>query len=116
MSKTMKIAIAIIIIIAVVIVGCFLFVKNKQEKHTGPIEKLTIGSPHQEISSLVYLAKEQGYFEKNGLDVEIKEAISESLKKQSSCRASVLLGLSHIYITRNLTGICAGISRSPTVR
>ena len=44
------------------------------------------------------------------------KAISDSLKKQSSCRTAVSLGLSHIYITRNLTGICAGISRSPTVR
>lgn len=73
MSKTVKITITLIIIIAVIIAGYFLFFQKQQEKYTGPIENLTIGSPHQEISSLVYLAKEQGYFEENGLDVEIKE-------------------------------------------
>jgi len=75
MSKTKEITITLIITIAVIVAGYFLFFQQ-QEKFTGPIEKLTIGSPHQEISSLVYLAKEQGCFEEVGLDLEIKEYLS----------------------------------------
>ena len=71
MSKTKYLSIAATIIFVVVIAGYFLLEKQRQQR-TSPHEKLTIGSPRQEISSLVYLAKELQYFEKNGLDVEIQ--------------------------------------------
>ena len=72
MFKTKYLSIAATIIITAVIAGYF-FGEKPRKQQTSPPEKLTIGSPRQEISSLVYLAKELRYFEKVGLDVEIKE-------------------------------------------
>ena len=70
MKKTVKIFIILIMIAG--IIGGYLLSRQKQHKrHTGPLKKLTIGSTPQEASSLVYLAKEERYFEENGLDVEI---------------------------------------------
>jgi hypothetical protein len=44
-----------------------------EEKYSGPVEKLTVAATHYLTGVLVYFAEEQGFFEKNGLEVTVKE-------------------------------------------
>lgn len=73
MSKAKNLSIAATIVFAAVIVGHFLFWEKRRQEPMEPVEKLTIGSPRQETSSLVYLAKKNRYFAEKGLNVDIKE-------------------------------------------
>ncbi len=36
------------------------------------VEKITIGATTQELSTLIWIAEEKGYFEENGLDATVK--------------------------------------------
>jgi len=67
-----KVSVALFLIVGVVILGYYLLSHKQQEKYARAAAKISIGSPRQESSALLYLAKEKGYFSKNGLDVEIK--------------------------------------------
>ena len=46
--------------------------KAGEPKYTGPVEKITLAAYAGATGALVYVAEDQGYFEKNGLDVTIK--------------------------------------------
>ncbi len=61
-----------IIVVAVIIGGYFWLSQEKPEKYTGPVEKLTVAAAEYLAGTLVYVAEDQGYFEKNGLEVTIK--------------------------------------------
>ena len=68
MKKRMVIAaIAAVAIIA----GYLLLRQEKPERYAVPVEKITLAAYAGDIGALVYAAKEQGYFAKNGLDVTI---------------------------------------------
>ena len=67
--KTTGILVAIIVVVGILISGCV----QQAEKYTGPVEKITVGGYAGEAGTLVYVAGDQGYFEKNGLDVTIKD-------------------------------------------
>ncbi|HVP77207.1 MAG TPA: NrtA/SsuA/CpmA family ABC transporter substrate-binding protein [Thermodesulfobacteriota bacterium] len=41
--------------------------------YSGKVESVTIGAPALETNALIYIAGDKGYFEKNGLNVTIKE-------------------------------------------
>jgi len=72
MSKAKTLSIAATILFAAVVAGHFLFLEKQPKERKAPSEKLTIGSPRQEASSLMYLAKENRYFAESGLTVDIK--------------------------------------------
>ncbi len=57
--------------LVVLAVGC---VQDGAEetKYTGPVEKVTVAAAEYLTGALVYIAEDQGFFEKNGLDVTIK--------------------------------------------
>ena len=63
-------------IIAIVIIFGFGFYWYRQqqqsEKYTGPVEKITVAAVEYLTGALVYIAEDQGFFEKNGLEVTIK--------------------------------------------
>ena len=61
-----------IIVIAVIIGGYYWLSQEKPEKYTGPVEKITVASAEYLTGALVYVAEDQGFFEKNGLEVTIK--------------------------------------------
>ncbi len=67
-----KILMRIIITLSfiVLIYGC---AQKKPEKYTGSVEKLTVAAAHYLTGALVYVAEDQGFFEKNGLEVTIKD-------------------------------------------
>jgi len=63
------------IIIAVVVLaglGFYWFVQKQPKKYTGPVEKITVAAAEYLTGSLIYVAEDQGFFEKNGLEVTIK--------------------------------------------
>ncbi|MEN8252175.1 MAG: NrtA/SsuA/CpmA family ABC transporter substrate-binding protein, partial [Patescibacteria group bacterium] len=66
----------IFIIGLVVVLGVsWFFIKDKEqeEEYEGPVEKVSIATPPGFFSSIVWIAKEKGYFEKHGLEVDIVE-------------------------------------------
>ena len=65
------------ILVAVIVVGggigsYFWLSQERAEKYTGEVEKINIGATSQELSTLIWIAKENGYFEENGLDATVK--------------------------------------------
>jgi len=63
----------VIIVLGLAVSGYFLFRQKQPQKYTGPVEKLTLAAYKGDTGALVYIAKEQGYFTENGLDVTIKD-------------------------------------------
>lgn len=53
--------------------GC---AQEGSQEYTGPVEKITLGVSSPELSALIWVAENQGYFNDNGLNVTIKEYIS----------------------------------------
>jgi NitT/TauT family transport system substrate-binding protein len=62
-------AISIILaVIGVSISGC----QKQVERYTGSIQTISIGTTTQELSTLIWIAEEKGYFRENGLDATVK--------------------------------------------
>ena len=73
MNKTITFTI-IAIVIAVLGGAVYLLIGQRGfGKHTGPMEKITFGVDFSVISAPVWVAENRGYFQKEGLDVEIKD-------------------------------------------
>jgi len=60
---------AVVLVTGLAVVGC----QEKPEEYTGPVEKITLAAYAGETGALVYIAEDQGYFEKNGLEVTTKD-------------------------------------------
>ncbi len=101
MSKKI-IGIIIICVVVIIGIGIYSLVHKQPVKYSGPAEKIIIGSPLQEISSLVYLAHENRYFKENKLDVEIKKCNSgvEAVQKLLDGEIDIALG-SDFVLTSN---------------
>jgi len=70
MKKTMLTLIAVVmVVVAGMVAGC----RGEVEKPAGPPEKITFGVETSILPSAVWVAENKGYFEEEGLDVEIKE-------------------------------------------
>lgn len=61
----------IVVVVVIVGIGIYWLVQRGSEKYTGPVEKVRVAAGKSAV--LVYIAKEQEFFQKNGLDVEIKD-------------------------------------------
>ncbi len=72
--KRKIIGLGILVVITLVLgIGSFFWLsQDRPEKYTGPVEKITLAAAEYLTGGLVYIAEDQGYFEKNGLDVTIK--------------------------------------------
>jgi len=82
--ETKTILIALISIIAILIggyyltqktmpgIGGFLSLTEEGPRYIGPVEKISIGATTQELSTLIWIADEKGYFRENGLNATIK--------------------------------------------
>ncbi len=74
LSKNMLIVITIGVV-ALASIGMNIVYIQEQKKtgqYSGPIDTITVAAAEYLTGVLVYVAEEQGYFEKNGLDVTIK--------------------------------------------
>jgi NitT/TauT family transport system substrate-binding protein len=69
--KSIAVIFAILIVIALGI-GIW-STRNQAQRYRGPIEKITLAAYAGDTGALVYVAEDQGYFEKNGLEVTIKD-------------------------------------------
>ncbi len=69
MKKSIIIA---IFILALAIMG-FLFISQQKGDFSGTMEEIRLGAPALETNALVYVALDQGYFKKNGLNVTLKK-------------------------------------------
>ncbi len=59
---------AVLIVMALANSSCV----EKPGEYTGPVEKITVAAAEYLIGTPVYIAEEQGFFKKNGLEVTIK--------------------------------------------
>ena len=59
----------ILVVIGISVVGC----QEQPEKYTGPVEKVRLGLGLSKAFALGMIAEDRGYFEEEGLDIEIKE-------------------------------------------
>ncbi len=81
---------------------------SRNTKYSGPMEKITVGNIG-EFSIFNLIAKERGYFDKNGLDVEIKEfssgpaaAVDLLAGKLDLTVAAEFVGVSNIFKDQRL--------------
>ncbi len=58
----------LILTLGLTVAGCSI----QERKYTGPVEKINIGATNQELSTLIWIAEEKGYFEEYGLDATVK--------------------------------------------
>jgi NitT/TauT family transport system substrate-binding protein len=73
MSKKTSIGIIIVVIVVALGIGLYWAFQTKPEEYTGPVEKITLAAYAGDTGALVYIAEDRGYFEKNGLEVTIKD-------------------------------------------
>ena len=70
--KRKRIGIGIIIAVLAISFGSYLWLRQDQPEYTGPVDKITVAAAEYLTGVLIYIAEDQGYFEKNGLNVTIK--------------------------------------------
>ncbi len=70
--KRKRIGIGIIIAVLAISFGSYLWLRQDQPEYIGPVDKITVASAEYLTGVLIYIAEDQGYFEKNGLNVTIK--------------------------------------------
>jgi ABC-type nitrate/sulfonate/bicarbonate transport system substrate-binding protein len=68
----MKKSIAFAIFILALAIAGILFISQPKDDFSGTMEDITIGAPALETNALVYVAEDQGYFKKNGLNATIR--------------------------------------------
>ncbi len=63
------------ILVAVILIGLgigsYFWLSQEEPGYTGPVENITLAAYAGEAGALVYVAEDKGYFEKNGLEVNI---------------------------------------------
>lgn len=64
----------VVFVLIALAIGSYLWLNPKQpQKHAGPVVKITVAAGAYLTGALVYIAEDQGYFGKNGLEVTIKD-------------------------------------------
>jgi len=64
--------VVVTIAVGLAVGGYFWLRQEEPEKYTGPVEKITVAAAEYLTGALVHVAEDQGYFEKNGLEVTIR--------------------------------------------
>lgn len=72
MSKKTLIGIIIIVVVVALGVSFYWFTQKQTKDFTGEIKKVSIGATTQELSTLIWIADDQGYFAQNGLEATVK--------------------------------------------
>ena len=71
MRKAAAVSSAIAVMVLVVL--GFLYFANSSTTSSVPMESITIGEPALEQSALIYIAEDQGFFVRNGLNVTLRD-------------------------------------------
>jgi len=72
-KKEFPIWIGVVFVVLALVVGTYFFVSCTSREFPKSREKVRLGISRSFLSVPVYIAKEQGYFPEEGLDVEVKE-------------------------------------------
>ena len=76
MNKKILLGLGVAVLVGILGFGGYCLIQKQPKKYTGPVEKITLAGNDVETAALVYVAENQGFFEKNGLDVTIKDYVS----------------------------------------
>ncbi len=63
----------VVIVVALAVGGYFWWTEPQPTKYSGPVEKVTIGVERSLLPTAVWVAENKGYFEKERLDLTIRE-------------------------------------------
>jgi NitT/TauT family transport system substrate-binding protein len=73
MNKKTIFAILGVVIVVFGVIAYVLLRQRGPKKYTGPLERITFGVDFSVISAPVWVAEKRGYFQKEGLDVKIRD-------------------------------------------
>jgi len=98
--------ISILLIIGIGLAIGLWYLQSPRKQYTGQPESITIGISSPDISALLFIAQEQGYFTGNGLNVTIKQydtglsAVNGLLKGESD----LATGSEYVFVGKVLNG------------
>lgn len=76
-------------IILIGLASWFYLIRDTEEVHTGPLDKLTIGVEASILPSVVWVAEAKGYFREEGIDLTIQKFDSGSVSLQALLKGEV---------------------------
>jgi ABC-type nitrate/sulfonate/bicarbonate transport system substrate-binding protein len=88
----------VVVALLVILMGCYGLFGDFLFLFGFVPQSITIGTPALETTSLVYIAENQGYFEKNGLNVTIREYDSGSAAVPGLMRNEVDIALASEFV------------------
>jgi NitT/TauT family transport system substrate-binding protein len=86
-NEKIRLTVIVVVIAVLTLAAYVLLVPRGLEKHTGPRERIIFGVDVSVISAPVWVAENRGYFQSEGLDVEIRDypsgrtALADMLEK-----------------------------------
>ncbi len=92
--KRNLVVLTVIILVVAIVLSSFVYL-NFQKPNNGNVESVSIGLEPNQVSSLVYVAQNQGYFSKNGLNVALNNY---------SSGAAALTGMQNGEVNIAMTG------------
>ncbi len=77
--------------------GC---AKEEKPTYAGPFETVTLASNTEELSALIWIAEEKGYFLEQGLDLKIVSSLSgvESADKLAKSEADLAMMAEYVVV------------------
>jgi ABC-type nitrate/sulfonate/bicarbonate transport system substrate-binding protein len=108
-SETLKKFIAVLAVLAVLVLVGFAawYFTSSQATYSGKPESITVGGPALEQSALIYIAQDQGFFSKNGLNVTIRDDYPTGVgpvRDMVSGKLNVSVSAEYPVIARSSTG------------
>ncbi len=102
MQKIILIVAGIIVFGVLAVMGSTYFL-SKPQKYTGPVEKITLAVAPFEVSALIWIAENKGYFTDNGLEVTITSPVGgpETVSALRSGTAGVAVLGEYGFISNN---------------
>jgi ABC-type nitrate/sulfonate/bicarbonate transport system substrate-binding protein len=106
-KKILRWIIGIIVVVGVIIAAALYYLPGNEieEGYVGPLEKVTVAVFKGDITALVYYAKEEGLFEKNGLEVVFKEfdGGNQAAEEMLSSEADISTSSSSVLTSKSFT-------------
>jgi len=107
--KPLFVVMSFLFVALIALFVCFFFIIPKVPPYTGPVDHVTVGE-EVEYGTLFAIAKEQGFFAQNGLDVTLKEyasgapAFADLLQgKIDMTDAADFVGVTNSFSSKNFT-------------
>jgi ABC-type nitrate/sulfonate/bicarbonate transport system substrate-binding protein len=107
MQKKILTIIGILLVLGIAIIFGAWYLQGFPQKYSGPPESITIAVLPSEFSTLIWIAEDQNFFSRNGLNVTLKEYSSgaSSLNALSTHEAIFSVSSEYAFITQVLNGV-----------